>query len=261
MSVSRRKIAPVTATFCVLLCLLATACPTSVAQKTYTNSIGVELVLIPAGAFLMGADARAANEKPPHRVRISRPFYLSKYEVTQEQWQAVMGNNPSEFKGKNNPVEQVSWEDAQEFIRRLNEKEGHGRYRLPTEAEWEYAARAGTTSVWSFGDDADQLGQYAWYLDNSAETTHPVGQKKPNAWGLYDMHGNVFEWVQDWYGENYYASSPSADPSGPSFGYSRVQRGGCWGCYPAGIRSTRRSSNPPGGRSSHVGFRLALFPE
>jgi formylglycine-generating enzyme required for sulfatase activity len=199
------------------------------ANESFTNSIGMEFVLIPAGSFTMGADKNFEDadddETPPHRVTISKPFYLGKYEVTQTQWEAVMRDNPSRFKGPNNPVEQVSWKDAQVFIKRLNEKEGHDRYRLPSEAEWEYTARAGTTGPYSFGDNAGLLGRYAWYIKNSGDKTHPVGQKKPNAWGLHDMYGNVWEWVQDWYGESYYRSSPSMDPAGPSSGSGRVVRG------------------------------------
>ena len=235
------------------------------AEKVYTNSIGMEFVLIPAGSFTMGADKNFENagddETPQHRVSISKPFYLGKFEVTQAQWTAVMGNNPSNFKGRSNPVEQVSWHDVQVFITRLNKQEGHSRYRLPTEAEWEYAARAGTTGAYSFGDDADSLGRYAWYWDNSGEKTHPIGQKEPNAWGLYDMHGNVWGWVQDWYGERYYASSPGTDPKGPSSGSDRVSRGGGWYYNAQYCRSAFRYYFTPGYRFSDNGFRLALSPE
>jgi formylglycine-generating enzyme required for sulfatase activity len=164
----------------------------------------MEFVLIQAWTFQMGSNNGEPNEKPVHMVRISRPFYLGKYEVTQAQWEAVMGNNPSQFKGDpNSPVENVSWDDVQEFIKRLkrlNTRESGVKYRLPREAEWEYAAQAGTTTAYSFGNDPSQLGEYAWYGENANGETHPVGQKKPNPWGLYDMHGNVWEWVQDWYG-------------------------------------------------------------
>jgi formylglycine-generating enzyme required for sulfatase activity len=198
------------------------------------------------------------NEKPGHRVNISKPFYLGKYEVTQAQWKEVMGNNPSYFKGRDNPVVDVSWYDAQEFIKRLNEKEGHTRYRLPTEAEWEYACRAGTTSEYSFGDDRDSLGRYAWYEDNSEHKIHPVGQKEPNAWCLYDMHGNVLEWVQDWYDGEYYSHSPSTDPTGPSSGLSHVLRGGGW-CHSArDCRSVCRYGDSPDFRTNLFGVRLAL---
>ena len=164
--------------------------------------------------------------------------------MTQGQWQAVMGSNPSQFTGDpNRPVENVSWDDVQEFIRRLNAREGGATYRLPTEAEWEYAARAGTTTRWSFGDDASQLGRYAWHDGNAGGQTHPVGQLQPNPWGLYDMHGNVWEWVQDWYGK--YASGTAVDPAGPSSGSYHVFRGGGWGYHrpllPVGASQPRRA--------------------
>ncbi|MDR1490003.1 MAG: formylglycine-generating enzyme family protein [Desulfovibrio sp.] len=235
------------------------------AEKTYTNRIGMEFILIPSGSFTMGADKNfedAGNdETPQHRVSISKPFYLGKYEVTQEQWTAVMGGNPSEFKGRSNPVEQVCWDEVQVFIQRLNRQEGHSRYRLPTEAEWEYAARAGTSSAYSFGDDADSLGRYAWYEGNSGGKTHPVGQNEPNAWGLYDMHGNVWEWVQDWYGERYYSSSPGSDPRGPSSGSYRVNRGGYWNSGAGYCRLAHRNGSMPDTHRSDIGFRLALSPE
>jgi formylglycine-generating enzyme required for sulfatase activity len=237
-------------------------------SPAHTNSIDMEFVMIPAGSFMMGSadddkDAWSV-EKPAHKVTISKPFYLGKYEVTQAQWEAVMGNTPSRFKGRTNPVEQISWNDAQAFIYRLNKQEGHSRYRLPTEAEWEYAARAGSTSAYCFGDDAGQLKQYAWYDENS-RSTYPVGQKAPNAWDLYDMHGNVREWVQDWYGEGYYSRSPRTDPQGPSSGSSRVPgrvlRGGSWCVVARGCRSACRSGITPDLRDDSVGFRLALSPE
>jgi formylglycine-generating enzyme required for sulfatase activity len=190
----RTKLWSITALYAFLLILMPGI--SFAAEKTYTNSIGMEFVLIPSGSFMMGADKNfedaSDDETPRHRVTISQPFYLGKYEVTQGEWAEVMGSNLSRFKGRSNPVENVSWDDAIEFIRRLNQKEGHCRYRLPAEAEWEYAARAGSASTYSFGDDAGQLGRYAWYGGNSGDSTHPVGQKEPNAWGLYDIHGNVW---------------------------------------------------------------------
>jgi formylglycine-generating enzyme required for sulfatase activity len=233
------------------------------AEKTYINSLGMEFTLIPAGSFTMGADKNFEDadddETPQHRVSISRPFYLGAYEVTQAQWTAVMGNNPSSFKGLSNPVEMVSWDDVQAFIQRLNAKEGHNRYRLPTEAEWEYAARAGTTGAYSFGDDEDSLGRYAWYWDNSGEKTHLVGQKQPNAWGLYDMYGNVWEWVQDCYEK--YSSSSVTDPKGPSSGSYRVRRGGSWGRFARDCRAAYRNRNWSIIRRNDIGFRLALSQE
>jgi len=153
----------------------------------------------------------------------------------------------------------VSWNDAQEFIKRLNQKEGHNRYRLPTEAEWEYAARAGTTTAYSFGEEAKQLGRYAWYgEDFGSGSTHPVGQKEPNPWGLYDVHGNVWEWVQDWYDARYYASSPSVDPTGPQSGSSRVVRGGSWHQTATSWRSAFRREYDPDYRGISIGLRLVL---
>jgi formylglycine-generating enzyme required for sulfatase activity len=215
--------------------------------------IGMGFVRIPAGEFLMGD--RKESDAKPHTVRISRPFDLGKYEVTQAQWEAVMGNNPSRFKGHpNRPVEGVSWKDAQEFIRRLNVKEGKTQYRLPTEAEWEYAARTGMTTAYSFGNDASQLGDYAWYTENSKKRTHPVGQKRPNAWGLHDMHGNVWELVQDMY-EPFKTAETVTDPQGSSSGTCPVIRGGGFNSDAGICRSTTRRTScsfAPGG----IGFRL-----
>jgi formylglycine-generating enzyme required for sulfatase activity len=224
-------------------------------EKAWRNSIGMEFLLIPAGEFQMGSNNGDSDEKPVHKVRLSKAFYLGKYEVTQAQWQAMMGNNPSRFTGDDRrPVEQVSWEDTQEFIKRLNVKEGGTKYRLPTEAEWEYAARAGTTTAYSFGDDPRQLGEYAWFYDNAGQATHPVGQKKPNPWGLYDMHGNVWEWVQDWYAA--YSAGTAVDPAGPAAGSSRVLRGGGWFDNAVCCLSAFRGRDAPGGRSGFLGLRL-----
>jgi formylglycine-generating enzyme required for sulfatase activity len=215
------------------------------ASKTQRNSLGMEFVLIPAGTFQMGTKDSDANdnEKPVHTVRLTQPLYLGKYEVTQGQWQAVIGNNPSKSTGDpNRPVENVSWGDVQEFSRRPQAREGGAAYRLPTEAEWEYAVRAGTTTRWSFGDDASQLGRYTWYEGNAGGQTHPVGQLQPNPWGLYDMHGNVWEWVQDWFGP--YMSGTAVDPAGPSSGSFRVNRGGSWYFTAGFCRSAMRGIAP-----------------
>jgi formylglycine-generating enzyme required for sulfatase activity len=223
-------------------------------EKTFTNSIGMEFVLIPAGTFMMGSEDGDSDERPVHQVTISRPFYLGKYEVTQGQWQAIMGKNPSLFQGgPNYPVEQVWWTDVQAFLQRLNAKEGGEKYRLPTEAEWEYAARAGSTTAYSFGNDAAQLKDYAWFKDNSGAKTQPVGKLKPNAWGLYDMHGNVMEWVLDWYGP--YPATPVTDPQGPPSGTHRMRRGGAWNNAAAICRSANRYS-APGFRDDFLGFRV-----
>jgi formylglycine-generating enzyme required for sulfatase activity len=230
--------------------------------KEVTTDLGggvkLEMVLIPAGEFLMGSPASdrnaAADEKPQHRVRITKPFYLGKYPVTQEQWTAVMGSNPSLFKGPKNPVEEVSWDDCVQFFKRLNEKVGGGKYRFPTEAQWEYACRAGTSTRFCFGDDEAGLAEYGWYDKNSGGTSHPVGEKKPNAWGLYDMHGNVSEWCQDWYGE--YGPDSQTDPCGPKSASGKVVRGGSWLSNAKNCRSASRFSWLPDSRIEFIGFRI-----
>jgi formylglycine-generating enzyme required for sulfatase activity len=227
-----------------------------------TRLVQIDFVLIPAGTFMMGSEDGEKNEQSVHPVTIRMPFYLGKYEVTQAQWEAVMGHNPSRFTGDpQRPVEKVSWEDVQEFIRLLNVAAKSPKFRLPTEAEWEYAARAGTTTAYSFGDDEKQLGEYAWYDKNSGSTTHPVGRLKPNAWGLYDMYGNVWEWVQDWYVT--YTAASAVDPTGPASGSLRVDRGGSWFHGAGDCRSAARGNGRPGGRAGLLGFRLvrtALYP-
>jgi formylglycine-generating enzyme required for sulfatase activity len=215
---------------------------------------------IPAGKFTMGSPEnekeREPKEGPQHLVTITSPFYLGMYEVTQAQWKAVMGNNPSHFKGNDLPVESVSWNDVQSFIQKLNQQEKGNKYRLPTEAEWEYACRAGSNTRFSFGDDAAVLGQYAWYNKNSGKSPHPVGQKKPNAWGLYDMHGNVNEWCQSWSGQ--YPSGPVTDPTGySSSSTKRVIRGGSWFNWPRTLRSAYRYADHTDFRLNRLGFRLA----
>ncbi len=225
--------------------------------RTFTNSVGMKLVLIPAGEFQMGSPAneksRESDEKQ-HRVKITKPFYMQTTEVTQAQWKAIMGSNPSRFKGDNLPVEQVSWNDVQEFLKKLSAKEGV-KYRLPTEAEWEYACRAGSTTRFCFDDDDSKLSEYAWYRGNSRKKTHSVGQKKANTWGLYDMHGNVWEWCQDWYDKDYY-KSPAEDPQGPLTGEFRVLRGGSWYDNVMNCRSAFRLGFEPVRRFYYVGFRV-----
>jgi formylglycine-generating enzyme required for sulfatase activity len=220
----------------------------------------MEFVQIPAGKFMMGSNSGDNDEKPIHEVSISKAFYLGKYEVTQAQWQAMMGANSSRFKNDPNfSVENVSWNEVQDFINKLHDEEKGVKYRLPTEAEWEYAARAGTTTAYSFGDKPDELGEYAWFFDNARRTTHPVGQKKPNQWGLYDMHGNVWEWVQDWYSKDAYKAltSTAVDPQGPATGSYRVFRGGCWGNnLISAYRSAQRRYDAPSNRNGYLGFRL-----
>ena len=226
------------------------------------NSIGMKFTLVPAGSFMMGSNLGDSDEQPVHLVEITKPFYLSMFEVTQAQWQTVMwGNNPSKFKNCDDcPVENVSWKDVSAFIIRMNNREIRDKYRLPTEAEWEYASRAGSASKWSFGDDETLLSDYAWYEINSESRTHPVGQKIPNAWGLYDMHGNVEEWCQDWYGHDYYGRSPVKDPQGISSGTFRVFRGGSWEGPTIKTSCANRDKSTTSFANRKVGFRLARNP-
>jgi len=196
------------------------------------------------------------NPEVLHKVTISEPFFLGVFEVTQSQWKAVMGSNPSYFKNNsNNPVENVSWNDCQKFLTKINTM-GIGKFRLPTEAEWEYACRAGSTTRFPWGNDPNysQLRQYAWYDGNSNGTSHSVGQKKPNAWGLYDMHGNVWEWCSDFYGD--YSSGNQTDPRGATSGSYRVMRSGGWDNFAEQLRSAYRSGDKPTFADVDLGFRL-----
>jgi formylglycine-generating enzyme required for sulfatase activity len=244
-------------------------------EEEIQNSIGMKLVLIPAGEFMMGAspgDKDADdNEKPRHKVKITKPFYMGKTPVTQEQYEKLMGTNPSAFNGKNPdydnrdagkkaPVENVSWDDAQEFIRMLNQKEGTKGYRLPTEAQWEYAARAGSTTKYYWGDSEEDIVQYAWTSESELESTKPVMKKDPNAFGLYDMLGNVLEWCEDWYNEDYYSDSELNDPKGPEEGEYRVLRGGSWNINARYSRLSNRLNFNPDSRDNYYGFRLLLLP-
>jgi len=199
------------------------------------------------------------NEHPAHLVTLTQPFYMGKFAVTQEQYQAVTGATPSHLKGKDNPVEQVSWDDAQAFCKKLTEQTKQA-VRLPTEAEWEYACRAGTTTTYHSGDSEADLARVAWYYGNSKNTTHPVGQKEANIFGLYDMHGNIWQWCQDWYGEDYYGKSETENPQGPDQGAVRLLRGGSWFFNLVYCRSAYRLRHYPVLRSNNVGFRIVLVP-
>ncbi len=227
------------------------------------NSVGMVLVPIPAGEFVMGAwgtEYDQDDDETRHPVRINKPFYLGMTEVTQSQWESVMGTTPWTVQipakeGADYPTTYVHWDDAMEFCRKLSEKEGV-KYRLPTEAEWEYACRAGTTTAYSFGDDVSRLGDYAWHVGNSGNTTHPVGEKLPKNWGLFDMHGNVWEWCQDWYG-GYETEQMLSYPVGAASGSRRVLRGGAFSVHPENVRAADRNTNRPVNRNRNIGFRVA----
>jgi len=310
----------------LLMCSVATitnAGDGSSLPSEITDHVGISMVLIPAGEFVMGSSESEeklaarfdgakpddfADEYPAHKVQISKPFYLGKYEITQEEWTRVMGTTPwkGEFgiqEGARYPAIHVSWNDANEYCRKLSAKEGK-RYRLPTEAEWEYACRAGTNTQFSFGDSADGKSDFGWWgsaklndpniaigaatvadpaekvpseplkpappkvepqaesdAAGEVEKLHEVGKKKPNPWGLYDMHGNAWEWCSDHYGEGYYRSSPLQDPQGPTSGRSRIMRGGAYFNNPALCRSALRSGVPPRGHAEGIGFRIVMVPE
>jgi formylglycine-generating enzyme required for sulfatase activity len=224
------------------------------------KGVKIKLVPIPAGSFLMGSPAqevgRGEVEGPQYKVTISKPFQMGATEVTQEQYEAIMGKNPSSCKGPANPVEQVSWEEAMEFCKKVSAKTGQ-KVRLPTEAEWEYACRAGTKTRFYSGDEEKDLADCGWYIENSGKQTHPVGEKKPNAFGLFDMHGNVWEWCADWYAESYLGAK-AVDPTGPATGTNRVVRGGCWLDPMRLCRSAIRFRNKPDSRSAYVGFRVVV---
>ena len=247
---------------------VATPDPTPVATNVEdmelpesADAIGMQFKLIPAGAFTMGQGEEA------HEVTLTKPFKMGVHEVTQAQYEQVMGVNPSEYKGAANPVEKVSWKDAIEFCRKLSElpaeKAAGNVYRLPTEAEWEYACRAGTTTNYNFGDDEPEFERYGWYDKNAGEKTHPVGSKQPNAWGLYDMHGNVCEWCQDWYGDYPSGSviDPTGHPTGAAYSFCRVLRGGAWSQIAEECSSAFRGGDDPSFNiNGDYGFRVCLSP-
>jgi formylglycine-generating enzyme required for sulfatase activity len=232
----------------------------------FTNTLGMTFNLIPAGTFMMGS-TYDSSQQPIHGVTLTQPFYMMTTEVTQAQWQAVMGSNPSNFTacGGDCPVEQVSWDDIQAFITAINAL-GEGTYFLPTEAQWEYACRAGSATDFANGNMTEaacgldpNLDVMGWYCYNAGSTTHPVAQKQANTWGLYDMHGNVWECCADyWYSD--YPSAWVTDPEGPTSGSDRVERGGCWNAGARRCRSADRGGDSPDCRDNDMGFRLAGFP-
>lgn len=255
----------------LLLLLLAVGCTSGTPPEpvretapdkpaTVRTTSGVDMVLIPAGQFTMGDANGEDDEKPPRQVQISA-FSMDVTEVTQESFQAMLGRNPAKWPGPDKPVERISWLAAVQYCNMRSTRDGFrpcydlktlkcdftaDGYRLPTEAEWEYACRAGTSTRWSFGSAAGDVGKHAWFKGNSGKTTHPVKAKPANPWGLYDMHGNVAEWCHDFYDESYYASAPARDPRGPETGEERVLRGGSWNVGEESCRSAARFSQPPG---------------
>jgi formylglycine-generating enzyme required for sulfatase activity len=241
--------------------------PRAAVPKEVVNSIGMKLVLIPAGKFLMGSpkgEEERQDDEERHEVEITRPFYLGRQEVTLGQFRKFAEDGASGYESRKDvrspetdehPVVFVSWTDAKAFCDWLSRKEGK-TYRLPTEAEWEYSCRAGSRTRFCFGNDDKELGHYAWYDANAGTETHPVGRKKPNAWGLFDMHGNVWEWCSDRYDENYYKTSPARDPQGPGAGSLRVYRGGSVLSVPRRCRAAFRDCNDSTFRVSFVGFRV-----
>jgi formylglycine-generating enzyme required for sulfatase activity len=221
-----------------------------------------EMVFVEGGTFTMGCTSEQesdcdSDEKPAHSVTVSS-FSIGKCEITLAQWKTIMGNNPSKFQGDDLPVERVSWEEAQEFISRLNKATGK-KYRLPTEAEWEYAARGGTKNRNYKYSGSNSIDEVAWYEDNSGDKTHPVGTKKANELGIYDMNGNIWEWCNDWYGN--YDSSAQTNPVGALSGSYRVIRGGSWNYYAYGCRVANRLRYSPGFRNTRIGFRIACSSE
>ena len=244
--------------------------PVAFDGETITNSIGMNLVSIKPGGFWMGSSGSEKghdkNESPQHLVKLTKGFYMGATEVSQAQWLKVMRSRPWSGKdnvreGENYPATYVSWNDAVEFCKKLSQTEGR-KYRLPTEAEWEYACRADTKTAYSFGDSDSSLGDYAWFNNNAnaadEKYAHAVAQKKPNPWGLYGLHGNVWEWCGDWYGENTYLPRQVIDPNGPSSGKYRILRGGSWLTYPEHCRSAHRSRYSPVKRINLIGFRIVL---
>jgi len=242
------------------------------APKEITTESGVRMVLLPGGTFVMGDDNGEVDE-PAHEATVG-PFAIDKFEVTQEEYQRVMGDNPSKVKGRSNPVEQVRWSDAVRYCNERSRLEGlepaydlktwtcrfdADGYRLPTEAEWEYAARAGTSTPYSFGDSDAKLQQHAWFKANARGKPKPVGQRRPNAWGLHDVHGNVWEWCNDFYKVDYYLESMKKNPKGPEAGKNKVLRGGCWNSNPDACRSAYRYNENPAYTDACFGYDIYGF--
>ena len=240
------------------------------AQQEFTlelpDGATIDFVWVAPGTFTMGRPAVDDDgfvlDSTERQVTISRGYWLGKYEITQAQWESVMGDNQSHFSGPNLPADSISWFDVQDFVIQLNQAAGDSVFRMPTEAEWEYAARAGTTTRWAFGDDINLVEDYAWFGGNAGLMTHEVGSKLPNAWGFYDMYGNVWEWVQDWHSDSYYKTAPSIDPPGPEKGFlTRVLKSCFFNCGAGGMVPSGRSKASDTFRFNHVGGRILRMGE
>ncbi|MDR1614708.1 MAG: formylglycine-generating enzyme family protein [Campylobacteraceae bacterium] len=232
-------------------------------SKTYTNSIGMKFVLIDAGSFMMGSNENE-NEQPIREIMLDKSFYLGATEVTQEQWEKIMDSNPSKVKAATNPVDSVSWYDIKLFLAKLNMSENSTKYRLPTEVEWEYAAGAASNDTYSFGNDEKELKKYAWHYDKKDKIknmqSNPVGQKIPNRWGLYDMYGNVWEWVESTYDKKFYAKNPKINFT-INTGNTNILKGGSSYNSAEFLRSAARISKPSNYSDDNVGFRVAVTIE
>ncbi len=257
----------------LLLAALAGSLHTAPAVTKIKTALGHEMALIPAGQFVMGANGESADEKPAHTVSVAS-FYLDTHLVTQRSYEALMKTNPSRWKNPANPVEQMRWSDAVKYCNARSVAEGRqpcyntstwqcnfsaNGYRLPTEAEWEYACRAGTRTKYFFGDGADKLGLYAWYKGNSGSRPRPVAGKLPNSWGLYDIYGNVCEWCYDRYSASYYAQNAASNPHGPATGDTRVLRGGSWDSEARECTSAFRHKDRPGYADVCFGYDVYGF--
>jgi len=268
--------------FKILSAILLAAAPMRADDFAEVTIHGIAFIQIPAGKFTMGttdetkAQLEAAKawtrfekvEQPAHEVTITKPFLIGKFEITQKQWAGIVGKKaPSTYKGDDLPVESVSWPEVQAFLAALNKAEPKHHFRLPTEAQWEYCARAGSAAPYGLAKEdlqitQENLGDFAWFAANAGNKTHPVGTKKPNAWGLFDMHGNVWEWCQDWFDRTAYTSQPATDPlnNDATRSTERVLRGGSWFLAAPNLRSAYRGANLPDQKSAYIGFRIVADP-
>jgi len=268
-----RKAAIIVTCFALLIAVLGTDTRSAQTRETIKTKLGIEMILIPAGEFMMGNAQGGADERPVHKVKVSA-FYMDTNLVTQQQYETLMRTCPARWKNPKNPVEQVRWSDAVKYLNARSQAEGiepcydlktwkcdfaADGYRLPTEAEWEYACRAGTRTKYFFANDAKKLSIFAWYKKNSGSRPRPIRQKLPNPWGLYDIYGNVWEWCHDHYKPDYYKKSPSDNPRGPSTGTARVLRGGAWNSDAGHCTSSYRNKADPGYADVCFGYDIYGF--